>query len=103
MMWTPAVQFPPEPPPIDRPRAKILIVDDDERNAFAACQALEALGQDLVVARSGPEALRKLLHDDFAVILLDLHMPGMDGYETAAMIRERRRTRDVPIVFLTAV
>ena len=99
----PAVQFPPEPVPVDRPRAKVLIVDDDERNAFAASQALEALGQELVVARSGPEALRKLLTDDFAVILLDLHMPGMDGYETAALIRERRRTRDVPIVFLTAV
>ncbi len=99
----PAVQFPPEPAPVDRPRAKVLIVDDDERNAFAAIQALEALGQELVVARSGPEALRKLLTDDFAVILLDLHMPGMDGYETAALIRERRRTRDVPIVFLTAV
>jgi signal transduction histidine kinase/DNA-binding response OmpR family regulator len=98
-----AVQFPPEPLPVDRPKAKILIVDDDERNAFAACQALEALDQELVVARSGPEALRKLLTDDFAVILLDLHMPGMDGYETAALIRERRRTRDVPIVFLTAV
>ena len=98
-----AVQFPPEPAPLDRPRAKVLIVDDDERNAFAATQALEALGQELVVARSGPEALRKLLTDDFAVILLDLHMPGMDGYETAALIRERRRTRDVPIVFLTAV
>jgi signal transduction histidine kinase/DNA-binding response OmpR family regulator len=81
----------------------VLIVDDDERNAFAAIQALEALDQELVVARSGPEALRKLLTDDFAVILLDLHMPGMDGYETAALIRERRRTRDVPIVFLTAV
>ena len=103
MTSTPAVQFPPEPVPADRPRAKVLIVDDDERNAFAATQALEALGQELVVARSGPEALRKLLHDDFAVILLDLHMPGMDGYETAALIRERRRTRDVPIVFLTAV
>ncbi len=102
-MSTPAVQFPPEPAPVDRPRAKVLIVDDDERNAFAATQALEALGQDLVVARSGPEALRQLLTDDFAVILLDLHMPGMDGYETAALIRERRRTRDVPIVFLTAV
>jgi signal transduction histidine kinase/DNA-binding response OmpR family regulator len=102
-MSTPAVQFPPEPVPVDRPRAKVLIVDDDERNAFAATQALEALGQELVVARSGPEALRKLLTDDFAVILLDLHMPGMDGYETAALIRERRRTRDVPIVFLTAV
>jgi signal transduction histidine kinase len=100
---TPAVQFPIESPPEDRPITKILIVDDDERNAFAAIQALEALGQELVVARSGEEALRKLLVDDFAVILLDLHMPGMDGYETAALIRQRRRNRDVPIVFLTAV
>ncbi len=100
---TPAVQFPIEPPPEDRPVTKILIVDDDERNAFAASQALEALGQELVVARSGEEALRKLLVDDYAVILLDLHMPGMDGYETAALIRQRRRNRDVPIVFLTAV
>jgi len=56
-----------------------------------------------VVARSGEEALRRLLTDDFAVILLDLHMPGMDGYETAELIRQRRRNRDVPIVFLTAV
>jgi CheY-like chemotaxis protein len=79
-------------PPEDRPRTRILIVDDDERNAFAATQALETLGQELVVARSGEEALRCLLTDDFAVILLDLHMPGMDGYETAALIRQRRRT-----------
>ncbi|MDB5454792.1 MAG: multi-sensor hybrid histidine kinase [Caulobacter sp.] len=85
------------------PRARILIVDDDERNAFAASQALESLGQELVVARSGEEALRKLLVDDYAVILLDLHMPGMDGYETAELIRRRRRNRDTPIVFLTAV
>jgi signal transduction histidine kinase len=84
-------------------RAKVLIVDDDERNAFAAVQALEELGHELVVAKSGPEALRRLLEDDFAVILLDLHMPGMDGYETAALIRQRRRTRSTPIVFLTAV
>ncbi len=98
----PAVQFPPvEPEP--QPVTKILIVDDDERNAFAAVQALESLGQELVIARSGEEALRRLLTDDFAVILLDLHMPGMDGYETAALIRQRRRTRSVPIVFLTAV
>ena len=102
-MTIPAVQFPPETPPEDRPRTRILIVDDDERNAFAATQALESLGQELVVARSGEEALRCLLTDDYAVILLDLHMPGMDGYETAALIRQRRRTRDVPIVFLTAV
>jgi signal transduction histidine kinase/DNA-binding response OmpR family regulator len=83
--------------------AKVLIVDDDERNAFAARQALEVLGHEVVVARSGEEALRKVLVDEFAVILMDLHMPGMDGYETARLIRERPRTRDTPIVFLTAV
>jgi signal transduction histidine kinase len=102
-MSVPAVKHQAVPPPEDRPRTRILIVDDDERNAFAAIQALETLGQELVVARSGEEALRRLLTDDFAVILLDLHMPGMDGYETAELIRQRRRNRDVPIVFLTAV
>lgn len=83
--------------------ARVLIVDDDERNAFAASEALEVLGHDLVVARSGEEALRLLLTQEFAVILLDLHMPGMDGYETAKLIREHPRTRDTPIVFVTAV
>ncbi|MFZ0266465.1 response regulator [Caulobacter sp.] len=102
-MTVPAVKHQAVPPPEDRLRTRILIVDDDERNAFAAVQALETLGQELVVARSGEEALRHLLTDDFAVILLDLHMPGMDGYETAELIRQRRRNRDVPIVFLTAV
>ncbi|WP_165186128.1 response regulator [Caulobacter soli] len=102
-MTVPAVKHQAVPPPEDRLRTRILIVDDDERNAFAAIQALETLGQELVVARSGEEALRRLLTDDFAVILLDLHMPGMDGYETAELIRQRRRNRDVPIVFLTAV
>jgi signal transduction histidine kinase len=97
----PPGRAPPSPAPLLR--AKVLIVDDDERNAFAAVQALETLGHDLVVARSGPEALRFLLQDEFAVILLDLHMPEMDGYETAALIRQRRRTRATPIVFLTAV
>jgi signal transduction histidine kinase len=92
------------PPATWKPlKARVLIVDDDERNAYAATEALEDLGHELVVARSGEEALRKLLDDDFAVILLDLHMPGMDGYETAALIRERKRTRDTPIVFVTAV
>ncbi len=85
------------------PKARILIVDDDERNAFAISTVLEELDQTLVVARSGEEALRCLLHDDFAVILLDLHMPGMDGYETAGLIRARQKTRHIPIVFLTAV
>src|SRR3954470_11194233 len=84
-------------------RARILIVDDDERNAFAAVQALEELGYELVVARSGEEALKRLLSEEFALILLDLHMPGMDGYETAALIRSRKRTSRTPIVFLTAI
>lgn len=83
--------------------AKVLIVDDDERNAFAASEALEVLGHELIVARSGEEALRSLLTNEFAVILLDLHMPGMDGYETARLIREHPKTRDTPIVFVTAV
>jgi len=83
--------------------ARILIVDDDERNAFAAVQALQDLGHELVVARSGEEALKRLLTEEFAVILLDLHMPGMDGYETAQFIRSRKRTARTPIVFLTAI
>ncbi|HYG26844.1 MAG TPA: response regulator [Caulobacteraceae bacterium] len=92
------------PPDLTQPIvARILIVDDDERNAFAAIQALEDLGHELVVARSGEEALKQLLLHEFAVILLDLHMPGMDGYETAHLIRSRRRTRNIPIVFLTAI
>jgi signal transduction histidine kinase/DNA-binding response OmpR family regulator len=92
------------PPDLEAPlKARILIVDDDERNAFAAVQALEELGHELVVARSGEEALRRLLTEAFALILLDLHMPGMDGYETAALIRSRKRTASTPIVFLTAI
>jgi PAS domain S-box-containing protein len=94
----------PAPPVPDAPlTARILIVDDDERNAFAAAQALADLGHELVVARSGAEALRRLLEEDFTVILLDLHMPDMDGYETAALIRSRRRSALTPIVFLTAI
>jgi len=95
---------PQAPPDLAAPlKARILIVDDDERNAFAAVQALEELGHELVVARSGEEALRRLLTEQFALILLDLHMPGMDGYETAALIRSRKRTASTPIVFLTAI
>jgi CheY-like chemotaxis protein len=87
----------------DAPKARILIVDDDRSTALALTAALERLGQTLVVAHSGEEALQHLLHEDFAVILLDLHMSGMDGYETAALIRARKKTRHIPIVFLTAV
>jgi signal transduction histidine kinase/DNA-binding response OmpR family regulator len=95
---------PPSPPDLEAPlTARILIVDDDERNAFAAVEALSDLGHELVVARSGEEALKRLLAEEFALILLDLHMPGMDGYETAALIRSRKRNQLTPIVFLTAI
>jgi two-component sensor histidine kinase/CheY-like chemotaxis protein len=85
------------------PKAKILIVDDDERTAMAVRTALEELGQVLVVAHSGEEGLHRLLFDDYAVILLDVNMPGMDGYEMASFVRARKRTRHIPIVFLTAL
>jgi PAS domain S-box-containing protein len=88
---------------VEPARARILVVDDDERTTLAVSTVLEELGQELVIAHSGKEALRHLLYGDFAVILLDLHMPGMDGYETAGLVRARKRTRHIPIVFLTAV
>src|SRR5438046_10048047 len=82
------------------PKAKILIVDDDERTAMAVRNALEELGQTLVVAHSGEEALHRLLYDDYAVILLDVNMPGMDGYEMASFVLARTRTRPIPLLFL---
>jgi len=85
---------------IERPR--VLVVDDDERNLLAIRTVLEEVG-DVVVANSGEEALRHLLRDEFAVILLDVYMPGMDGYETAQIIRTREQTKRIPIVFLSAV
>ncbi|MBA4421330.1 MAG: hypothetical protein C0391_09305 [Anaerolinea sp.] len=81
----------------------ILMVDDRQENLMALESVLEPLGQNLVHASSGREALRALLKQEFAVILLDVQMPGMDGFETAALIRERERSRDTPIIFLTAV
>jgi PAS domain S-box-containing protein len=89
-----------EPEPAERVR--VLVVDDDERNLLAIEMVLEDLGE-VVVARSGEEALRHLLKGDFAVILLDVYMPGMDGYETAGIIRSREQTKRIPIVFLSAV
>ena len=81
--------------------ANILIVDDDDDNLFALEAVLEPLGQRIVRAMSGEEALRALLKDEFAVILLDVRMPGMDGFETARYINARERTRHTPIIFLT--
>jgi PAS domain S-box-containing protein len=83
-------------------RPRVLVVDDDERNLMAIETVLEDLGE-IVVAKSGEEALRHLLKGDFAVILLDVFMPGMDGYETAQIIRSREQTKRIPIVFLSAV
>ena len=83
-------------------RARVLLVDDDERNLLAVATVLEDLGE-VVLAHSGEEALRHLLKSEFAVILLDVYMPGMDGYETARIIRERDQTKGIPIVFLSAV
>src|SRR5579884_2448410 len=83
-------------------KVKILMVDDRPANLLALETILEDLGQDLVKATSGKEALRYLLNNDFAVILLDVKMPEMDGFETAALIRERERSRHTPILFVTA-
>ncbi|NIJ19118.1 PAS domain S-box-containing protein [Sphingomonas naasensis] len=83
-------------------RARVLVVDDDERNLLAIRTVLEDVAE-VVVANSGEEALRQLLKGEFAVILLDVYMPGIDGYETAQIIRSREQTKRVPIVFLSAV
>ena len=98
-------QPPPQPPPQapqPPPQAKILLVDDRAENLIALEAILSSLGQELVRASSGEAALAALLADEFAVILLDVVMPGMDGFETAAHIKQRARTQDVPIIFLTA-
>ena len=82
---------------------KILLVDDQPDNLLSAEAVLEILGEEIVKAESGREALRQLLEHDFAVIVLDVMMPDMDGFETAALIRERERSRHTPIIFLTAL
>ncbi|MBW4511587.1 MAG: response regulator [Scytonematopsis contorta HA4267-MV1] len=84
------------------PKANILLVDDKPENLLALEAILGNLGENLVQANCGEEALRCLLHQDFAVILLDVQMPGMDGFETASLIRSRQRSRQTPIIFLTA-
>ena len=88
----------------DRPgaSARILVVDDDERNLLALREVLKPIAK-VVTAVSGRDALRRLLKEDYAVILLDVFMPGLDGYETAALIRDREQTARIPIIFLSAV
>jgi len=86
-----------------QPPVEILIVDDRPENLLALEAILEPLGQIIVRASSGDEALRKLLSHNVAMILLDVQMPGINGFETAKMIKSRERTRYIPIIFLTAI
>jgi signal transduction histidine kinase len=83
-------------------RAKLLVVDDEPKSLYALQELLAPLGQDLMAAASGEEALKLALRHDFAVILLDVRMPGIDGIETARLIRGRERSSQTPIIFLTA-
>ncbi len=87
--------------PFDLP-VNILLVDDQPNNLLALEAILDPLGQNLIKARSGTEALGRLLKNEFALILMDVQMPDLDGLETAAMIRERDKSRHIPIIFLTA-
>jgi len=83
------------------PPPKILLVDDEPDNLLALGAVLQDLGPEIVTATSGTDALRQLLDQDFGVILLDVKMPNMDGFETATLIRKRERSRTTPIIFLT--
>src|SRR5579864_7475120 len=89
------------PPP--KARVNILIVDDDATKRFALRTILAPLDEDIVEASSGADALRQLLRNEFAVVLLDVRMPIMDGFETAQMIRQRPRSELTPIIFVTAL
>src|SRR5438046_3214535 len=84
-------------------QVEILLVDDRPENLLALEAILEPLGHKLVRAQSGEEALRAVLNHDFAVILLDVQMPGMNGFEVARIVKSRERTRHIPIIFLTAI
>jgi signal transduction histidine kinase/DNA-binding response OmpR family regulator len=83
-------------------KASILVVDDRADKILVFRSVLEELGQEVVAVGSGEEALKHVLERDFAVILLDVNMPGMDGFETAGLIRKRRRSEHTPIIFMTA-
>ena len=99
MTTTPA----PASTPAETSDLALLLVDDIEDNLIALEAALEPLGHRIVTARSGEEALRYLLKDEFAAVVLDVQMPGLDGFETAEAIRGRERTSGIPIIFLTAI
>jgi len=83
--------------------ARILMVDDNPSRLLSYRAILEPLGEDLVEASSGMEALQRVMEEDFAVILLDVNMPDMDGFETASMIHQHPRFEKTPIIFVSAV
>ena len=87
----------------ENPKVNILLVDDTPENLIALEAVLADLGQNLIKARSGEEALRLLLRQEFAVILLDVNMPGLNGFETAELIRQRKSTEHIPIIFVSAI
>src|SRR6185295_11259466 len=95
--WNSGESSAPENQPVN-----ILIVDDRPENLLGYESILEDLGQTLFKVHSGAEALKLLLQHEFAVILLDVNMPTMDGFETAALIRKRKKSARTPIIFLTA-
>jgi len=84
-------------------KANILLVDDRPDKLLALEAVLSSLNQNIVQAHSGKDALRQLLKQNFAVILLDVSMPGMDGFETASLIRQRDRSEHTPIIFITGI
>src|SRR5215469_14762878 len=83
-------------------KINILVVDDLPEKLLVLESILEELGENVMTANSGAEALRRVLEHDFAVILLDVNMPGMDGFETASFIRQRRKSSHTPVIFITA-
>jgi signal transduction histidine kinase len=85
------------------PRVEVLLVDDRPENLLALEAILEPLGQNLISAHSGEEALKRVLQHDFAAILLDVQMPDMNGFDTAQIIKSRERSRFIPIIFLSAI
>ena len=91
-----------ESPQNHEDKINILLVDDRADKLLAVETVIAELGQNLVIARSGEEALRCLMHQDFALILMDVHMPGLDGFQTAALVRQRTKFEHIPIIFLTA-
>ena len=86
----------------DSEKVNILVVDDLTEKCLVYEAMLAELGENVICVRSGPEALKQLLRREFAVIVLDVNMPGMDGFETAALIRRRRKSAHTPIIFVTA-